>query len=404
MGVFKLAWRNIWRNRRRTIVTVGAMTLALFVMVLYTGLVEGYLQDLEHNILDLELGDLQVHAKGYLDNPSIYTRIEKTEALLAKLKKIGYPACARLLGGGLVASGESSAGALLRGLDIKRDASVVDIDKHVASGKWLDPGDPKGVVLGRRLARTLGIRTGDELVILSQATDGSMANDIFTVRGILKGISDATDHAGVFMISEAFRELFVLTEGSHQIIVRRPADKTLSTAVNRVQDFAPELDVKTWRELVPTLANLLDSARGVIMLVFFIIYIVIAILILNAILMAVFERIREFGVLKALGVGPRRVILLIFTESGLQMGLAIAVALSLSLPGLWYLMNVGIDTGRLGGMSMMGMAFTSTWYAIVTPTTFTGPVFILVFMVFIAVLYPAIKAARISPVKAMRYQ
>jgi ABC-type lipoprotein release transport system permease subunit len=404
MGVLKMAWRNIWRNRRRTMVTVGAMTLALLVLVLYTGLIEGYLRDMERSIVDLEVGDVQVHADDYRDNPSIFTRIEDPGPLLARFDEVGYPASARLLGGALVAAGESSAGALLRGVDIERDPRVSEIYNHMARGSWLDRADPKGVVLGRRLSRTLAVEPGDELVVLGQATDGSMANDLFTVRGVLEGVSDGTDRTGVFMTAETFREFFALPEGTHQIIVRRPERLELDVAVGTVREIARPLDVKTWRELMPTLASLLDSTRGMIHIVFFVVYIVIAILILNAMLMAVFERIREFGVLKAIGVSPGRVFVIILVESGLQTGLAILIGLTLSVPGLWYLTRVGIDTGILGGTSMMGVAFSSVWYAVVTPNIFVGPILTLGFMVSIAVLYPALKAARITPVEAMRHQ
>jgi ABC-type lipoprotein release transport system permease subunit len=404
-GTFKMAWRNIWRNRRRTLVTVGAMTLALLILVLYTGLVEGYLQGMERNILDLEIGDIQIHAGDYLDRPSIYTLIEDPDSFLNQLDESGYRASARLLGGGLVAAGESSAGALLRGVNIDRDAQVSEINEHVVQGSWLDPDDPEGVVLGRRLAQTLVVKPGDELVILSQATDGSMANDLFTVRGVLQSVSDGTDRAGIFLTAQAFRDFFVLPEGAHQIIVRRSEQVQLEAVEGDVRDLASsDLDVKTWRELVPTLASLLDSTRSIITVMFFVIYLVIAILILNAMLMAVFERVREFGVLKAIGVSPERVLTLILIESALQTGLAILVGLTLSIPGLWYLTTVGINVGRMGGMSLMGIAMNPIWHAVVTPATFMGPVVMLVVMVFIAVLYPALKAARITPVQAMRHQ
>jgi len=404
MGILKMAWRNLWRHGRRTIVTVGAMTLALFALVLYSGLVEGYLQNMEGNILDLNFGDVQVHAGDYLNRPSIYTRIEEPEALLAALDFQGYRATARLLGGGLVAAGESSAGASLRGIDVERDATVSKIHEHVSRGEWLDPAHPEGVVLGRRLARTLDVDIGDELVLLSQATDGSMANDLYEVRGVLLGVGDPTDRAGIFMTTPAFRDFFALYDGAHQIILRRSGDQELDELAAAVRAAAPDVDVQTWRELMPTMASMIDSTRGIVMIVFVVIYVVIAILVLNAMLMAVFERIREFGVMKAIGVAPGTVVKIILLESALQTAFAVVIGLVLAAPGLWYLANFGIDTGALGGISLMGVAFNQIWFAVVTPYTIWGPVVALVVMVSLAVLYPALKAARISPVEAMRYQ
>jgi len=404
VDVFKMAWRNVWRNRRRTLVTVAAMALALLVMILYNGLMEGYLLVMERNVLDLEMGDVQVFAPGYQDKPSIYTRIQDTGALLARLDRLGYPASGRLIGGGLAAAGDASAGVTLRGLVVERDAAVSQIYKHVGEGQWLASDRPGEAVLGRRLARTLGIKPGDELVVLGQAADGSIANELYTVRGVLKGVSDVTDRSGIFLTAEAFREFFILPSGEHQIIVRRPADLDLTTVASTIRDLAPKLEVKTWRELMPTIASMMDSMRGVTYTVFFIVYIAIGILILNAMLMAVFERIREFGVLKALGVGPGHVLGLILTESAFQTGLAILAGLTLSLPGLWYLTRVGINMGTLGGMSIMGLALDPVWRTVVTPNTFIHPVLILILIVSVAVLYPALKAAWISPLKAIRHQ
>jgi hypothetical protein len=128
-----------------------------------------------------------------------------------------------------------------------------------------------------------------------------------------------------------------------------------------VHSLARELDVKTWRQLLPTISSMLDSARGVMIAMFFIIYVAIGILILNAMLMAVFERIREFGVLKALGVGPFDVLRLILVESAIQTAIAILVGVSLAVPGILYLSRTGIDLGKLGGVTIMGIAWDPVW-------------------------------------------
>ena len=135
-----------------------------------------------------------------------------------------------------------------------------------------------------------------------------------------------------------------------------------------------------------------------------VVYIVIAILILNAMLMAVFERIREFGILKALGVEPRQVLVLIFVESALQTGLALVAGMILTVPMLWYLSEFGIDTGALGGVTVMGSTFATVWRASASSAAFVIPTTTLVVLVLLAVIYPALKAARISPVEAMRHQ
>ena len=124
MGILKMAWRNIGRNRRRTAVTVGAMTLGLFAMVVWMAMLEGMLNDMEETIVEVDLGDLQIHAPTYLDDPSLYTVIDGVDPLLGALEAAGFRASARLVGAGLAAAHDSAAGASLRGVNVEDDARV----------------------------------------------------------------------------------------------------------------------------------------------------------------------------------------------------------------------------------------------------------------------------------------
>jgi ABC-type antimicrobial peptide transport system permease subunit len=137
---------------------------------------------------------------------------------------------------------------------------------------------------------------------------------------------------------------------------------------------------------------------------FLIVYIAIGIVILNAMLMAVFERIREFGVLKAIGMAPGKVLRLILAESAIQTGLAMAVGILLSIPGNWYLTTQGIDLAGLTDLSVAGLSFDSTMYSVVTTNTYTAPIVTLIGIVFVAVFYPALKAAFINPIKAIHHK
>jgi putative ABC transport system permease protein len=259
------------------------------------------------------------------------------------------------------------------------------------------------VVLGWRLARSLGAHPGDEVIVLSQASDGSMANDLFRVRGTLSSVGDATDRASMFMTAETFRELMVVPEGVHQLILRAPEGMALDEAADRVEAVGGSVEALTWRELLPIVAGMLDSTESLVYIIFFIVYIAIGILILNAMLMAVFERIREFGVMKAIGTGPGTVFGLLLAEALLETMIALGVGLALAAPFAWYIQEYGLSVASLAGTSMMGLTMPPTWRGVYGPEAVGGPVSVLLAIVGLAAVYPAAKAALIRPIDAMRY-
>ncbi|MEQ1570138.1 MAG: FtsX-like permease family protein, partial [Myxococcota bacterium] len=239
-------------------------------------------------------------------------------------------------------------------------------------------------------------------VVLTQGADGSLANDLFVVRGILGPITDGTDRGAVFLPLTTLRELLVVPEGLHQLIVRTPIGAPLDPAP--VAALVPGADVRTWRQLMPTVASMLDATRSVLFLVIFLVYVAVGILVLNAMLMAVFERIREFGVMKALGTGPGLVFRVILAESAIQIGLALGIGLALAAPVGVYLTVVGLDVSWLAGTSVVGLSLPSVWYAEFDVASVGTPVVVLVLVVTAAVLWPATKAARLRPLDAMRYR
>jgi len=399
-----MAWRNVWRNPRRSLVTMGTMAVALCALVVFAGLMRGMQSALEQNVVELETGDVEIFAKGYQERPSLYLRIANPDAILARLDRAGYPATARLRASGLAAAGSSSAGALIVGVDVARDRRVSRVDREVAEGRWLDPNDAKGVVIGRRLARSLGLQPGGEILLLTNAADGSMANELYRVRGVLRAMGDAIDRGGVFMNAGAWRQLLVVPDGAHQIIVRRPAHVDLATARAAVAALAPAEDVRSWPELIPTLAKILETQRGSMALIDLIVYVAVGIVLLNAMMMAVFERIRELGVLKAVGMKPTSVFALVAAEGAWQTTLAIVVGLLLAAPALHYLVHHGVNLSSLAGASVQGIAYNSNWHAEVDRTTFTAPIAMLLVIVGVAISFPALKAARLQPVDAMHYR
>ena len=405
MKIISMARRNVFRNWRRTLVTTLAMGFAGFIMILFAALMEGLLQTSERNAVSMNLGDIQIHAEGYRDDPDLYKRIENADDLVSQLQQAGFHATSRVYGFGLAAAGSTSSGVQLRGINLTNEATVTQVHKHIMQGNWLVDNDPKGVVIGKKLARTLGVKPGDEIVIIGQAADGSMANDLYTVRGILKSVGEDVDRAGFFMVERSFRELMVLQRGAHEIsVMRSDRSDDLEAAAAQVSALALGYETKNWRQLQPVIARILDLADAQTIIMVLITYVAVAMLVLNAMLMSVFERIRELGIMKAMGVTPWQITLLIYAETMIQVTVASVIAF---LSG-WSLSNYykvnGIDLSAISsGASFGGVAIDPIWYAHVTTEAVLIPIVFLFIIAVVAVIYPAIKAAVIRPVKAIHY-
>jgi ABC-type lipoprotein release transport system permease subunit len=406
MKILSIAYRNVFRNWRRTLVTTLAMGFAGFIMILFATLMAGFIKTSEQNAVAMDLGDIQIHAQGYRNDPDLYTRIMNADSLVKSIQENGFYAAQRLYGFGLAAAGSTSAGIQLRGVDLVNEATVTQIHNHVMQGDWLSDKDTHGVVIGKKLARTLGVKPGDEVVIIGQASDGSMANDLYIVRGILKSVGEVLDRSGFFMLANSFRELMVIPEGAHEIaVMRTDRSRDLEEATSQIAALAAGYETLNWRQLRPTIARLLDVADIQIMVMILITYIAVATVVLNAMLMSVFERIRELGIMKAIGVKPFQIVRLIYLETMVQVTVASLLALSSGWLVARYLQKHGIDLSSISsGASFSGVAMDPIWYTYITREALVLPVVMLFIISAIAVIYPAFKAAFIQPVKAIHYR
>lgn len=405
MNMWKIGVRSIGRNPRRTIVTTAAMAFGGAVMIFYVALLAGFKDTMERNALLMELGELQVHAEGYRRDPDLYKRIPQPRALIGKLEALGLKAAPRLYGTGLVAAGASSAGVQIRGISVKQEMGVTGLHTHIQLGEWLNPAHPSGAVLGKKLARTLNIKLGDEVVIVSQAADGSMANELFKVRGVLEAVGDSLDRAGFFVTENAFRELLVVPQGTHEIAaVRVDRNAHLVEITAGASAIAVGLETKSWRELNPMIAQMMDTSLVIQAFMLFITYLAVAMVVLNATLMGVFERIREFGVLKALGVSPFGIAQVVFFEVITQGLLAMVAAVAAGWGISKYFEVYGLDLSSMtSGASLMGVAFDPVWYTRITPMGVVLPAVSLLVVALLAAIYPGAKAAVIAPAEAMHH-
>lgn len=402
---FLIALRSLGRHKRRTFVTTAATSLAAFIMLVYSTMLAGLIRTLERSVTDMELGDLQVHAAGYRVDPDLYTRLSDVQARLDALRAAGLDGAPRLFGAALAAAGNHSAGVELRGIDVERERAVTKVHRHLVEGRWLDDAAPEGVVLGRKLAKSLHVSVGDEVVVLGQAADGSMANDLYRVRGVLKNVGDRLDRAGFLMTEAAFRTLMIVPNGAHEIAVSRPASVDLEAARAAVVAANADAEVLTWRELQPAVAQMVDNSMAGRLLMLLITYGAIAMVVLNATLMSVFERIRELGVMKAVGTPPTQIAAIVLIEAMLQAAIAAGFALVAGLPLALWLETHGWDLRNLvGTMSLSGVAWEPIWYAEVDVAGVLAPVLTLFAMVLVAAIYPSLKAALLSPIRAIYHR
>lgn len=406
MKIFQLASRNLIRKKQRTLISAGAMGLAGTLMVFFSCIISGFQATMIRSIVDNEIGHAQVHAKGWRQDPDLYGTISEPSEAVKKIQALGLQAAPRLYAAGLAAFHEQSSGAEIRGIDVEAEKTVSRLHLHCEHGQWLDAGDDRGVVLGNQLARRLTAKIGDEIVLLSQAADGSMADALFKVKGILKRVSARADEGGFFMTEAAYRNFMALPEGSHEIAVRSPAfDPDLEMLEKAMNAALPAHENLGWRRLKPAAAGILDAQKVGMLIFMAIAYFAVGMVIFNAMLMNVFERIREFGVMKAIGVMPGQILKLVYAEALLESLIAAAIALGIGLPLSLRFQNHGLDLSSLGaGGRISGMVMEPILYTQVNFAALWQPIAFLFVLSSVAVAYPAAKAALLQPVKAIYHR
>jgi ABC-type lipoprotein release transport system permease subunit len=401
--VLALAWRNLWRNGRRTAITLGAVILSTVVLIVGQALMRGLLTGAVGNATNLSVGQAQIHAPGYLRERSFYDAIAHPEAVVRRLEAAGLSAAPRSYGYGLAAAHARSAGALFWGVDPGRERTTFDLAAHVEHGAFLPDAPAGGVVLGRKLARSLGVDVGDEIVALVQAGDGSLGNELFRVTGVLKAVSETLDRSAALLHRADFETLFVSGGRIHEIAVNRRDATDPAAVAAAAAAAAPGTDVRTWRQLLPILADMMNTMQAFLWIFASIFFVASGLGVLNTMLMATRERIHELGVLKAIGTSPWRIVRDVAAEALVLGALGSAIGAVVATAAALWLQRHGIDTRLFAGeTTFAGVAFDPIWRAELAPDGVVGPIALLWATCVVAALYPAALAARLDPVEAMR--
>lgn len=402
MNSLQYGWRNLWRNTRRTCITLAAVCLSTAILMASYGLMDGLMQHAVSNATNLVVGEVQVHAQGYRADHSIYKALNEPDLILQAAKQENVAAAPRRYGYGLVAVGTKSAGARFWGVEPASERTTFDLAQHLQEGRFLSETTQRGVVLGQKLARSLQAKIGSEIVVVVQAADGSLGNDLYTVTGILKAAGDSIDRNAALIHAADFVELFVSGDRIHEVAFNSRGMVSPERLTALLSIAAPEEEIKSWRQLMPEVSDMVNLFDAFIWIFGLIFLLAAGMGVMNTMLMATYERIREFGILKALGATPWGIIRDVAAEALMLAALGTILGTILGLAGSYYLQEVGLDLSIFAGTySVGGVAFDPIWRATISPKMVFIPVVLMLIIGLLASLYPAALAARLDPVKAI---
>ena len=405
MKITKLSWRNLWRNPTRTNVTISAVALCIAVLIIFQSMIVGLIEKAKFTTTNLIIGEVQVHAEGYLDDRSIYKSLQNTEEihLVAKENNIGL--VERSYGFGLISSGTKSAGTQFWGINPESELQHFDFANHIDKGNFLTNTSLNKIVLGRKLASSIAADIGTELVVFVQGADGSLGNELFYVAGILKNMADNVDRGAAMILRKDFDILFSANNLIHEIALNSKGRFESEEIQKLLSARTADVDVETWQQLMPTIA-LMTEKMSVFMRTFFslIFGIAASLGVMNTMIMSTYDRMREFGIIRAIGTTPWRILKQISLEAILLTTIASVIGVVVGLSVALYFQKYGFDVSGGGNMSFGGVVMDPVWKASVSVGIVLLPVVLLMLVSVVASIYPASIAARIKPVEAIHYK
>jgi ABC-type lipoprotein release transport system permease subunit len=406
----KMAWRNIWRHPRRTILTISAIAFATGLLVFTVSMQMGAFETMINSTAKINMGHLQVQAADYYEKRDMRLVVEDSAAVGEILDETpGVEAYTYRAGAfSMVASGERTVGALIIGIDPEREARVSTLSKTIRHGEYLSDDDSNGAIIGDLLARNLRVGLGDELTVMGQGRDGSVAATLLTVKGINKSGLAAFDRASIHISLKNFQEVYSMRGAVHEVVMISETIRHIPKMKEHIQagigniDPAVPLAVLDWKELMPGLYDAIMLNIISRMIFYLILVTVVASSISNTFLMAVFERTKEFGVMMAVGTTPRRLTKILLVESinmtlvGIMAGIILGSLVTL------YFQAHGIDFSASEELASKFGISSRIYPRLSFLSASAGPSLVFVITA-LAALYPALRIRRLRPVDALTY-
>jgi ABC-type lipoprotein release transport system permease subunit len=408
--IFKIAWRNIWRNWRRSVLTMLAVIFACFFIILMKGIQQGTFDANIKTTLDLFTGYLQVQYKGYQDNPALNKSFSMDLEMLSNLQNdINIKGFApRVTSFGLIGHKEKSLGTAIIGVDPSREMLFSQLATKVKKGKFLMADDNEKIIVGERMLKNLDAKIGDTVVILAQAFDGTMGNKKYIINGSFRFGSNELDGMSIFMNIRAADEILAMNNRINSIAIFLHNIKDINSVKMNLNAMAQKksdkkLEILPWEEILKDLKQTFDMK--IISEVFYIgiLVMIVGFGILNTVLMSITERFNEFGVMLALGTKHYIIIAAVFIETMIITILGILFGF-----GLGY----GVNSYIVDNPILLPGNFTKLYeeygflpeiHSTVANNIFTSTGTIIFIVALIVFIYPAFKLMKLTALKGIRY-
>jgi ABC-type lipoprotein release transport system permease subunit len=405
--LLRIAWRNIWRNKRRTLIALIAISLGLVFLAFMDGAIAGFQQTIFGNAVKLQGGNIQVHAPGYKEKAKRMPLLPLTDSERVVQVALAQPkvvaASKRINTGGFLSSHKASMPVVITAIEPETEASMNLVAQNITQGRYLVAEDEDQIVIGRAMADKLKVNLGDRITLVGRATHEQMRRRTMTVVGIYDLRLPEVEKRIIYISLTEAQSLFDLRDQATEVDIALESVGQERDLADSLQAALPGYEVSTWQELNPEMKQSLDVDKQVMNIFGLVVLLIAGVGILNLMLMAVFERTREIGLLAAMGLKRREIMGLFLTE-GVLIGLLGAIAgfflggLAVSVIGRY-----GIDFSASASMGEMMALLGDKLYPRLTVDLLIQRSLTVAVIAMLASLYPAWQASKREPAESLHY-
>jgi ABC-type lipoprotein release transport system permease subunit len=400
----RLAWRNLWRNKRRTLITVASIFFGVLLATIMSSMQEGSYSSMINNIVKFYSGYIQVQNEDYWENKTINNTLIPTDTLINRIKSVKEVILytPRLESFALASSEEITRGSLVIGIDPVQEKEVMNIGQWIVDGKYLE-ADDQGVLVGFDLAKYLELSVGDTLVMIGQGYHGTTAVGEYPIRGILKFPSPDLNKQSIYMELRTAQEFYSADHLVTSMVLMLENQYNLNKAIRKLSNqIKSPYRVMSWEEMHPELLQMVEADRAGATVMKAILYIIIGFGVLGTIMMLVAERKREMGVMIAIGMQRFKLASILFFET-IYIGLiGVIVGFAGSIPLIAYFYNNPIPLTGDTGKTMEEMGFEPLMYFSWLPSVFYNQVITVFMITAIIAIYPVIISHQLRVHLALR--